>query len=366
MTTTDEIVIAEAAPLDATFDYNALDAESRIVVRQKTGEIREHLDQMQRSAIQVGQRLIEIKERLGHGHWGRWLEAEFRWSDQTATNFMNAAQLAGENPKFLEFEDRLARSALTALAAPSTPPEAREEAITRAGAGEKITNAKAQEIIAQHKPTSTSRPAPAAPEPALSVPASPHAPAPAPTSTPAPAVPPPLPGLSPAPASPVPTLPPALPGLSPVQAVREAVDHELRKLLVAKHQLLQHTLDLIADELQATLTDATPTITIHADAARAAARAFLNSPGLGGPAAMLAFSAVVGPPPERVPIRPGSGSLLERIEELEEAGAQADREALQAVRHDLEEQAAILDDATYEGLASRLSAVEQVIKEASV
>jgi hypothetical protein len=150
--TTEQIVIAGSEAVIARFAYDALDSETRIVVQQKTGEIRERVDAMQRSTIEIGQRLREVKARLKHGEWGDWLQSEFRWSDQTALNMINVAVLAEQTPKILEFEDRFAKSALTAIAAPNTPPAARQAALELAESGEKVTSAKAQQLIAEHKP----------------------------------------------------------------------------------------------------------------------------------------------------------------------------------------------------------------------
>jgi len=129
------------------FDYAALSDENRIVIRQKTGEIRERVDTIQRCSIEVGQRLIEVKQRLGHGQFGAWLAAEFQWSQDTAGNLMNVARLAEQNPKISDFADQFARSALYLLASPSTPNEARAAALQRAADGEKITRANVLELI---------------------------------------------------------------------------------------------------------------------------------------------------------------------------------------------------------------------------
>ena len=94
--------------------------------------------------IDIGQKLIEVKARLGHGSFGGWLEAEFEWSDQTALNFMNVARRMPGIPNGLDFAPR----ALYLLAAPSTPETARTEALERAAAGETITHAIAQDIKA--------------------------------------------------------------------------------------------------------------------------------------------------------------------------------------------------------------------------
>lgn len=156
--TTDQIVVSATEESRAVFAYADLDPETRIVVQQKTGEIKERIDTMQRSSIEIGQRLRDVKARLRHGQWGDWLASEFRWSDQTALNLINVAELADQTPKILEFEDRFAKSALTALAAPSTPPEARQAAMEIAESGEKVTSSKAQQLIAEHKPKTDDMP----------------------------------------------------------------------------------------------------------------------------------------------------------------------------------------------------------------
>lgn len=143
------LVAQEAGVVEVVeaFRYDALSAEARVVVQQATKEIRDELDLMRQSAIKIGRRLIDVRERLPHGTWGPWLQSEFGWSQQTATNYMRQAQLAGQNPKFLEFEDRIDPSARILLAAPSTPEPAREEALARAEAGERVRHQDAKEIV---------------------------------------------------------------------------------------------------------------------------------------------------------------------------------------------------------------------------
>jgi hypothetical protein len=129
------------------FDYSALDLEQRVVVQQRVSEIKALVQQNVQTTIEIGQKLIEIKARLGHGHWGQWLEAEFGWSRDTAEDLMQAARTFGQNPKISEFD----RSALYLLSSPSVPESAREEAIALAEAGERVTHAKAKEIVNEHK-----------------------------------------------------------------------------------------------------------------------------------------------------------------------------------------------------------------------
>ena len=133
--------------LQLTFDYTALDVETRIVVQQRTEEIRVLVRRSAQDIIDIGAKLIDVKARLGHGNFGPWLEAEFGWGQDTAGRFMNVSQRFGQIPQFAEF----APSALYLLAAPSTPEPARLEAIERASNGESITYTTAKAIDNEYR-----------------------------------------------------------------------------------------------------------------------------------------------------------------------------------------------------------------------
>lgn len=124
------------------FDYTSLDAETSQFVQQQTGEIRVLMKRTAQGIVEVGQKLVEVKEKLGHGRFLDWLKAEFEWTHETARRFMTVAQQFGQSPHVVEF----APTALYILAAPSLPEAARTEAITRAKAGEPITYTAAKEI----------------------------------------------------------------------------------------------------------------------------------------------------------------------------------------------------------------------------
>lgn len=373
------------------FNYGVLGAESRIVVQQKTGEIHERLNVMQRSVIEIGQRLRDIKAHLGHGHWGKWLASEFRWSDQTAASYMNAAEMSDQNPKILEFEDRFAKSAMTALAAPSTTQAARDEAVERAAAGERITHQVAQDIKSRHAPppaAGSSRSAPPAPPAspapvispvpaagddeiaAASTPAAPTAAArpPAPAAPPATPLAPARPAAPPPGPAPAPALPPALAiPAAPAQPATPA--GPTREALVAAMVAVAFLDELAAwgrRELEKITTEANtagvpiPLVEVSTGGVRFAVQQFVAHPALKTQLGFLAAGVRVQDPPTHLP------PLPDRIATLEAAGASADPALVQAVRRDLDDQAVILDDATYEGLASRLSAIEQAIREATV
>lgn len=89
--------------------------------------------------IDIGRDLIAVKAALGHGHFLRWIEAEFNMTERMAQHFVRVADRFGEaNAKDLS---HLSAYALQALAAPSTPDEIVEEVTERASNGEAFTAA---------------------------------------------------------------------------------------------------------------------------------------------------------------------------------------------------------------------------------
>jgi hypothetical protein len=98
--------------------------------------------------VEIGRLLIQCKQRLPHGAWLPWLDGEFRWTDQTARNFMRVADMASNSKRVLDLDIPL--HDLYRLAAPSTPAAARDEVIERATAGEKLARDDISEIISRH------------------------------------------------------------------------------------------------------------------------------------------------------------------------------------------------------------------------
>jgi hypothetical protein len=72
-----------------------------------------------------GRRLIDAKDRCGHGKWLPWLEREFGWSDNTAQRFVDVAYKAGKFPKLGDLS--IPVSGLYLLARPDTPAEMIDE-----------------------------------------------------------------------------------------------------------------------------------------------------------------------------------------------------------------------------------------------
>jgi hypothetical protein len=133
----------------ALFDYGALDQETQIAVRLRTGEIKSLAKRMAHDVVEIGGKLAEVKDALGgNGRFNDWLTAELGWSERTAYNFIAVWQKFGSANFALE---NVATSALYLLAAPSTPADAVEAVKQIADAGEKVTHEVAKEVVRQAK-----------------------------------------------------------------------------------------------------------------------------------------------------------------------------------------------------------------------
>jgi hypothetical protein len=143
-----ETEVAGQRPL---FDYAALDAETRIVVQQRAGEIKSIAKRMAADVVEIGEKLGDVKQRLGaNDRFNDWLSAELGWSPRTAHNFIGVWRRFGSANFAIE---NVAVSALYALAAPSTPIEAIEEVKQIADSGQEVTHTVAKEIIEKAKAT---------------------------------------------------------------------------------------------------------------------------------------------------------------------------------------------------------------------
>jgi hypothetical protein len=98
-----------------------------------------------RDVIEIGRRLAECKQLIGHGGWLLWLEREFRWSEQTARNYIALHELAAKSPTVVDLD--LPMRGLYLLAAPSTPEEARAAVIERAENGDAVPLAEIKRVI---------------------------------------------------------------------------------------------------------------------------------------------------------------------------------------------------------------------------
>lgn len=130
------------------FDYENLDLQTQINIKQKTFEIKSLIRKTAQDIVEMGQKLAEVKQQLKHGKFISWLKFEFNWSVSSATKFMQVSeQFKNVNFTYFNFDS----SALYILAAPSTPESARLDAMKIASEGKNITYSLAKSIVKQHK-----------------------------------------------------------------------------------------------------------------------------------------------------------------------------------------------------------------------
>jgi hypothetical protein len=132
------------------FDYSTLEPRVTKQVQETAARIRDKVKKTVEDIIEVGNDLLAVKEKLPHGQFGPWLKAEFGWGERTAQNFMSVAEQFGAKTEIIA-DLTIQPTAAYLLAGPSVPDEARQVALERAEAGEKITTSVAKEIVAQTK-----------------------------------------------------------------------------------------------------------------------------------------------------------------------------------------------------------------------
>jgi hypothetical protein len=145
----DEPASARAGELlPAAFRYEAISAASAAALREAAERIRQRLKRQIEDIVHIGRDLIAVKAALPHGQFTNWLAAEFSWHERTARNYMNVAAAFGGKKEIIA---DLRPSHLYRLAAPSTPPEARDSIIAIAEAGQPVTDTLVNETILQAK-----------------------------------------------------------------------------------------------------------------------------------------------------------------------------------------------------------------------
>jgi len=137
------------------------------------------------NVIEIGKELIIAKAQLGHGRFGKWLEAEVTMSERTAERFVRAADWAGWAKVKSDSLSDLDVTSVYLLSAPSTPASATSKVLTGMERGHRMTveavEAIVSQAVAETKTTKSKTPpahiAPASPPaPSASAPAEPRRP----------------------------------------------------------------------------------------------------------------------------------------------------------------------------------------------
>src|ERR1700676_847766 len=133
---------------EATFDYATVPSTVADDLHAAAARI-QHLERsLTHDVVEIGKELIAVKAKLEHGAFGKWLAAEFRWSDRTARNYMRVAEWGADKTETIS---DLPPSIVYMLASPSTPTPACTEVISRINSGEKPTEWQIKEVISEAK-----------------------------------------------------------------------------------------------------------------------------------------------------------------------------------------------------------------------
>ncbi|ESZ30592.1 DUF3102 domain-containing protein [Mesorhizobium sp. L2C084A000] len=97
--------------------YSELDPAIAKLAEEAAGRIHGQRESVSRNIVEIGKELESIKVKLGHGMFGKWIQAEFEMTAKTAQTYMNVARMVEESGSVLNLN--LSDTALQLLAAPN-------------------------------------------------------------------------------------------------------------------------------------------------------------------------------------------------------------------------------------------------------
>ena len=109
------------------------------------------LKRMAQDIVELSQIAHEYHTEFGYQDYIVWVKEDLGLSETYGKNILNVYKNFGAQCAV----DNISSSALRLLAAPSTPEPARQEAITKAEAGQTVTHADAKELVEAHKKIDT-------------------------------------------------------------------------------------------------------------------------------------------------------------------------------------------------------------------
>lgn len=121
-----------------------------VELTERAQRIRELVGAARSCIIEIGRELIAAKAKVGHGNWESWLKAEFGWKATTAQMYVRVYETFSKTTPGVDLETislSIESKALYALAAPSVPQQAREQALVVAAAGDVVTHADAERMV---------------------------------------------------------------------------------------------------------------------------------------------------------------------------------------------------------------------------
>ncbi len=114
------------------FAYTDLPAPVAAEVEAATTRIKDSLTRQVKDIIETGRDLIEVKSKLEHGQFERWLDSEFGMAVRTAQRFMRVSEWAQDKNDIVS---HLTPTTVYMLSAKSTPEGVHEQVVERLEGG---------------------------------------------------------------------------------------------------------------------------------------------------------------------------------------------------------------------------------------
>lgn len=131
------------------FNYKDIDTKTRRSVKKHADTIHQLLERTAEAVAEIGRRLIEVRASMDGTQFQAWLNAEFRWSQSVASNYMRVAEQFGDLDCLKNFQP----SALYKLSRSNIQAGVVDTMIERAEAGETITHKIVADAIGQGRQT---------------------------------------------------------------------------------------------------------------------------------------------------------------------------------------------------------------------
>jgi hypothetical protein len=121
--------------------------EEAAALRQSADRIRSLGRKLNEAIVEIGRELIAAKERYPR-QFTAWLQVELRMNPRTALNYMHLANWGADKSEIVSV---LPPGSLYLLAAPSTPPAATDEVVSRVRLGEIVGAEEVRDIVSATK-----------------------------------------------------------------------------------------------------------------------------------------------------------------------------------------------------------------------
>ena len=118
------------------YNYSSVTPERATLIRERATEIKRMVGEASAKIFEIGRALKAVKKDLPHGEFGRWLSAEFGWTERTAQRMLQVYEVFGKKADTVSV---LEPTSLYILAAPSTSEDVRKEAVRRLQNGDVLS-----------------------------------------------------------------------------------------------------------------------------------------------------------------------------------------------------------------------------------